>query len=232
MSLRRPLTTVVVAAALGSAVLSGCSVAGTGAQPGAAARVGDETISMERVDDVADSLCEVLLSDARQEAQVYPGSVLRNAAHTGLVMREMGEQILEEHGAEVPDGAVSDLDRLRRTYGSADPEDLETALPAFVGGEYLQAVFVAVGREELGEEATDEQALTAGVELARAWQDEQDLETNPALDAVRIGETSFETERDAVSVAVSDAARDATDPESGAERAASLPASQTCRAED
>ncbi len=232
MSQRHPLTRRASTSRLAlpvvlAAVLSGCGVADTTAfRPGVAAAIEGETVRVDEVDEVADSLCRVLQSDPRFEGQGVASSQLRNAAARGLTLHAMGEQLLEEYDVDLPEGQDHGAEQLRLSYGSAAPEDLRAATPAFTGDQYLYDVLVALGADETGSAEDQEAALRAGVERARAWQQQADIQVNPAFDAVEIGEQEVLTSRNELSVATSEYATGAA----GADEAwsASLPESQRC----
>lgn len=226
MSLRRPLAAVALAASV--LALTGCGVTGTGFQPGQAASINGESISVAEVDDVAASLCEVLKSDPRFEGQVVSGTSLRSAAERGLALRIMSDQLIEEYDVTLPDSASDGSDQYRLSYGSADPDDLDTAEPAFTGDQYFSNVLLALGTQEAGEDAGQEAIIAAGVERIQAWQDASDIETNPSFDAIEVGDDQILTTRDDLSVATSDFAVEASAAEAPEGFAAGLPESQRC----
>lgn len=228
MSLRRPLTAVLAASALvGSGLLSGCGVSGTQFYPGEAARIDGDVITVGEVDEAAAGMCEVLTTDPRLEGQVFSGATIRNAAERGLVLRQIGVELLDEYDIEtIPDDIDDGANAIRDNYRDADEGAIEAALPAFTGDQFLFGVLLLIGRDEVGEEASEEEAVAAGVQRAQAWQESADIEINPAFDAIEIGDEQVLTSRDDVSVAVSDfAVSAATDVDGGA---ADLPESQRC----
>jgi hypothetical protein len=223
VSLRRPLAVVLAVSVVG---LTGCGVTDAVSRPGEAVRINDESISLAEVDDVAGAVCAVLRTSPQEAANVYSGSQLRTAAEQGLALRMMGDQLLEDYDLELPSTADDGAGRVRSTYGAADPEDLEAAMPAFTGTQHFSNVLIALGTEELGPDAGD-RALAAGVEKAQEWQAEADIDTNPLLTSLEIGAESILAERDDLSVAVSDAAVQASGDDAAA-GAADLPESQRC----
>lgn len=224
MSLRTPLAVVLAVSVVG---LTGCGVTDAASRPGEAVRINDESISLAEVDDVAAAVCAVLRTSPQESGSVYSGTQLRTAAEQGLALRLMGDQLLEDFDLELPPATTDGAERVRSTYGAADPDDLETAMPAFTGTQHFSNVLVALGTEELGPDAGD-QALSAGVERAQEWQADADIETNPLLPSLEIGADSILAERDDLSVAVSDAAKQAGAQDAAAADPADLPASQRC----
>lgn len=244
MSQRHPLTRtarrtrplgrpgVLAATAVLGVVLSGCGVTDTQFRPGVALDVNGRTISEQRVDDVTTSLCAVLTSTTQLDGQDIANVQLRNAALRGLALQEMGEQMLAYYGAELPADQDFGEDQAALSYGTADPEDLETAMPTFTGDQYLYAVLVAIGQDEVGEDGEETAALEAGVKRAQEWQEQADIRTSPAFESLEIGADRIVTARDDLSVAASDFAKQAiAPPEEGAgtqEWVADLPESQRC----
>lgn len=230
MTVRRPLAALfVVPVVLTTGVLAGCGVTETALRPGVAVEVGDEVVTVKQVDEVADGLCEVLKSDPAFDGRHYRTSSLRNAALRGLTLGVMADQISAEYDVPLPAGDFG-ADQVALQFGQAEADDLEAAMPAFTGDQKIRAVLVALGRDELGARTEENEAITAGVERAQEWQQRTDVDTNPAFEALSIGDTAVEAARDDLSVAVSDFAKTAADP--AAQEAGSdpgeLPESQRC----
>ena len=225
MSLRRPLAVVLAVSVL---ALSGCGLTGTDFQPGEAASINGTTITVDEVDDVATSVCAVLTSDPRFDGQVISGASLRSAAERGLALEVMADQLVEDYDLDLPASTSDGSDEYRLSYGSADPDDVETAEPVFTSDQYLSNVLVALGTQEAGGEAGQEAIIAAGVKKVQAWQDSSDIETNPSFTAIEIGDDQILTVRDDLSVATSDFAVDASAAEAPEGFAAKLPESQRC----
>jgi hypothetical protein len=226
VSLRRPLAAVLAVSTL---ALTGCGLNGTGFQPGEAISIDGESLSVSRVDDVAAALCSVLQSSAQQEGTVLSGTQLRSAAEQGLALGIVGDQLLDAYDLELPASSDDGADQVRLSYGDADPDDLETALPAFVGGQHFNNVLTVLGTDEVGDDADQAAVVAAGVERAQAWQADADIETNPLFESFEIGDEQVVSERDDLSVAVSDFAASAVSTEDTG-YTGGLPASQRCAA--
>lgn len=228
MSLRRPLAAVLAVSVL---ALAGCGVAdGGGLQAGQAARINDVTISASAVDDAAEGLCGVVRSTSSQEGTTLSGAQLRTIAEQGIALRVMGEQMLEAYDVSMPMSADDAEAQARQDFADADPDALEAALPALVGTTYFNNVLVALGQDEAGASAGQEAVLAAGVQRAQAWQEDADIETNPLFTSLEIGDDQILSERDSLSVAVSDFAADASEATQPEGFAADLPESQRCSA--
>jgi hypothetical protein len=235
---RRPLVSLA-AAVVPLVLLSGCGAVGTDLRPGAAAVVDDEVVSMSEVEDVTDSLCTVLVSQSSAAASDQPGApaasypmgVVRAAAQRGLALNIVADRIAEEQGLDVSEDLEAGIATVRNAYQGVDPALLEEALPGFTGDGHLDLVLTAWGREDLGEQASEEEARARGYELGAEWADEHGLESNPVFDSLQIGEGGVAAAREDLSVPASDWARMAAAPASQAEVTEvtrELPANQRC----
>ncbi|WP_122816545.1 hypothetical protein [Nocardioides pantholopis] len=230
---RRPLTSLL-ACAVGVAALAGCGAAGVELHPGAAAVVGDRTVSLADVDERTDELCAVLVTapQVAQQPADYPLGVLRTAVQRGLALDLMADQLAEEYDVDVSVELEAGTESVRAAYPNAEPDQLEAALPAFVGDGHLDLVLVAIGEQDLGAGTDQEAARARGYELGRAWAEENGLESSPAFEQLTLGEDAVEAARDELSVPASDWARRAAAPENAGEAAAAtadLPADQRCQ---
>ncbi|WP_166389575.1 hypothetical protein [Nocardioides ochotonae] len=234
--MRRPLVSLA-AAVVPLVLLSGCGAVGTDLRPGAAAVVDDEVVSMSEVEDVSDSLCTVLVSQTAPgaapgaPAASYPMGVVRAAAQRGLALNIVADRIAAEQGIDVSEDLDAGIATVRNAYQGVDPALLEEAMPGFTGDGHLDLVLTAWGREDLGEQATEEEARARGYELGAEWADEHGLESNPVFDSLEIGEGGVAAAREDLSVPASDWARMAATPASQAEVAEvtrGLPANQLC----
>ena len=244
MSPRQPLArrvptrpVLLAAGAVLAAAVSGCGVTDTEFRPGLAAKVDDRTVRLSEVEHTADSLCRVLQSDTRFAGQEVARSQLGNAAARGLAVTALADELVEDHDLELPDDVDHGREQVELAYGIAAEEDVEGAMPAFIGDNYLYDVLLALGDDDSSTLEDDEKSLAAGVEVAARWQEEHDIEVNPAFEQVRLdpealtgpdGVTQLPvtTSRDDLSVADSEFAQEAQAGE--AAWAATLPASQRC----
>jgi hypothetical protein len=222
----RPLAAVLAVSVL---ALTGCGVAdGGGLQAGQAAQINDETISASEVDDAAQGICGLIRSSASQEGTVLSGAQLRTIAEQGIALQVMGRQMLEAYDVSLPATADDGEAALAQNYPDADPDVLEAAAPALTGSQYFNNVLVALGQDEAGATAGQEEIIAAGVQRAQDWQADADIETNPRFTSLEIGDDQIISERDSLSVAVSTFAKAASEAEQPEGFADALPASQRC----
>src|SRR3954471_21792474 len=81
-------------------VLSGCGVAGTQFHPGVAARVGDETISTDHVDELTSLYCSAIEEQVSTGGQALPLAGLKSAIAAQLALRSAAEQLADDHDVE------------------------------------------------------------------------------------------------------------------------------------
>lgn len=228
MSLRRPLAAVLSVSVL---ALTGCGVAdGGGLQAGQAAQINGETISASEVDDAAQGICGVIRSSASQEGTVLSGAQLRTIAEQGIALQVMGQQMLDAYDVSLPATAEDAEAQARQQFADADPDALEAAMPALVGTSFFNSVLDALGQDVAGASAGQDAILAAGVQRAQDWQEGADIETSPLFASLEIGNDQILSERDSLSVAVSEFAADASEATQPEGFAADLPESQRCSA--
>ena len=217
------LAGLATAVTLVATLVGGCGAA----RPGVAAEVGDDTITVDQVDELAADLCslqEAVPEDAANRAPATSGVAARDGAMQALLLRSIADQMAAEHGVTADEDFQAQVDQTRLQYGGIDEELIEAGLPAYTAIAYFINIMRQVG-EKTGD-ASGDQALVAGIQEAQKWQKDHPIETNPMFGSFKIGNQEIESERDDVAFPVSKIAKDA---ESGSEDyVASLPESQRC----
>jgi hypothetical protein len=242
---RRSLGGVAVVAIAGLA-LSGCGVANQGLRPGLAAQVGDATVDLDTVDDNAANLCDMITFLAESGASSgVPGAVVRDNALRYAVLREMGDQLGDEYDVQAGDDYRDSLDRNESQLSELGVSQgvLDDVVPTLSSGDYFLDIVQQIGWEKLGMNPdldTNNEGISEGLKVAKAWEDEHGLEVNPRFADMSIGDLDqiVTSELDELSVPVSDFAKQAlvqinpADPNAPAEPDTtyldSLPASQRC----
>jgi hypothetical protein len=204
-------------------VLGGCGAA----TPGVAAEVGDDTITVGEVDELAASVCAVqeeLPDQSTPQAQTTSGLTARDGALQSLVLRSIADQMADDYGLTTDQDYRAQVDQARTQLRTVDDEKVEAALPAYTAIPYFINIMRQVGEENGA--ANSEQALAEGVKQAQEWQSDNPVRTNPMFGSFNIGDQEIESDRDDLAFPVSSTAKDA---ESGsADYFASLPESQRC----
>jgi hypothetical protein len=205
------------------ALLSGCGAA----QPGVAAEVGQDTITVDEVDALTARLCAVQeeIPENPNVPDVVSGGTARNSAMQALILRSIADQMAADYGVEAGADFQGQVDRLRLQLGTVDEDKLEAALPAYTSLAYFLDIMRQIG-ETTDNSLSGDAALTAGIERARTWEKDHGIETNPMFGSFSIGEQEIESERSDLAFAVSESAKSADEGADG--YAASLPESQRC----
>ena len=82
-------------------------------------------------------------------------------------------------------------------------------MPAYTSGAYFVSILRQIGAEESGADQDSDEALAAGIQVAQQWEDDNEIETNPAFDSFSIGDSSIESERSDLARAAGDTAKGA-----------------------
>ena len=209
-------------------VMSAC-----GTHPGAAAVVGSERISNDRVDEVASALCAAQSGGGQAAAQQDLASRgARQGALDVLLNSTLSRQYGESQGVEpdqeqVGEALAANAQNLA-TLPKAHREVFRDVLRDYAEG---QLMLIEVGRRKLAEEgkqgADEQQAVGEGTRLRNAWAAKNvDIAVDP-----RFGEYSKNqllAKSGSLSVAQSSRATDGDSPNPSQGWVASLPASQKC----
>lgn len=204
--------------------LTGCGAI----QPGTAVEVGDESISLNRVDQVAGDFCTAIEPQLDGQAQTLPNGFIRGGIAGTLALRSAAEQVAEEYGV--------DPETERYKFARAEiersveglPEDVRDSVVEVQGTTaYLEAVQAAVGEQQLGGQGEYEEFVNAGAEVVAAWIDESHVEFDPSLNT-SIDGGAITSVDGAVSYAVSERALAGLEAEPNPMAARQLPATHRC----
>ena len=224
MSKSRTLAPVMAGMVGLALTLTGCGAA----QPGTAAEVGDETISLARVDEVSTDFCAAVEPQLEGQAETIPHGYFRGGIAGTLALRSAADQISEEYGVTADsEQYLQSLSELRQGV-EAVPEDLrDSVIEVESAPAYVEAVQAAVGEAVLDGVGEYEDFVAAGTEEFEAWIAENGIEFDPSLNTV-IKDGAISTADQSLSFAVSEKAKAglATEPESVATRR--LTDSQRC----
>jgi hypothetical protein len=219
---RRALTAAATALCLT------CLTACGSASPGVAARVGDDRISAQKVDDFAEALCA--LGQQPGGGGGTPAKASRQLALQILLSDALAEKVTDVDAADraAVEAVVQQLSAGRASV----PDDVKDTFDEVVQ-EYSRAqnALVALGRRSLQEagqkgQITDNDAFAEGQRLQAAYAKKADIEVDPRFGTIVDG--VFKPGDGSLSVPVSDLAvqGDAKQPDAGF--IAQLPAAQKC----
>lgn len=227
--LRSRTTTTWAGLALVSTVLLSSCGSAPAFSPGVAARVGDETISVNTVDEVSESYCAA--AERQFEAgQALAQHYLRGQVAGNLTLRSAAEQFAEEAGvtadAEYDEAVAAAEESLVGT-----PDDEVQALIDVQGAStYAGAVQLAAGQailDEQGGAGGENAARAAGQEAFLAWLDDHTVEINPVF-SVAITDGQASPTDTSISFGLSQVVEQADASEPDSAYAAALPAPQRC----
>ncbi|QZY29816.1 hypothetical protein [Nocardioides coralli] len=206
--------------------LTGC--AGAGMHPGVAVQVGEESITMAEVDEIAVDFCDAVTPQLEQQAETVPNAYFRGGIAGTLALRSIADQVAEDYGITL-DGEdyTAQLAQIRRGVAGLPEEVRESVLVVDSAPLYVEEVQASVGEVVLEGEGDRQAFLAAGQEEFATWVAENEVEFDPSLNTVA-GEGTIRNEDRSLSFAVSETARSGNAAEPNAVLARRLPSTQRC----
>lgn len=225
----------LVGLALGALALTGCGPT-LGINPGAAAVVGDRSLSMNKIDSTATLYCEAYAPVLKTQAPTgVPMRYFRQNVAANLTERLLGEQLAAAYDVQPSSEYAAAVANLRKQFAQASSAARDAGIEVEGGDPYLKTVQVSIGRKLLAESGqaspTVQEAFARGQVATQDWLKNHDVKVDPSLGVtVDNGIVSFK--RDQTSFPVSTLATlGMANPSSGPDPTytATLPASQVCR---
>jgi hypothetical protein len=217
-------TRSLIGLALASTVLlTGCNASGW--NPGVAAHVAGETITLAEVQDTTSSYCEAVETQLEEGSAVANGVVSAQVAGS-LALRSAAEQWAALEGLEPDESFETQADALDQALAGLSEEQQEAVRSVNLAQPYLTALELAYGQQQ-DSGADDEAATQAGQEAFADWLDGEDVRIDPRYTVTIDGGTLGRTTTD-ISLPVSDLAKKAVSGEPDETYAAGLPSSQRC----
>ncbi len=223
-------TLVAVLALTSAGMLSGCA----GAQPGVAAQVGDETISVSEVNRLSDGYCAAYERQLKGDGTVLPMEVVTTNVVQTLTMTAIARQLADDYDVTPSATYEENLANLEQAGDALADDAGEAKVTVESGIAYVNDILEQIGRKTLAEDGvTDpsvEDATARGKELLSTWIAVNDPEIDPqyGLKLVQLQPEFVDT---TVSFPASDTAKQgALEPgaEDQAAYAKTLPESQRC----
>ncbi|HWI43244.1 MAG TPA: hypothetical protein VNS81_06455 [Nocardioides sp.] len=222
------LTTVSVLAAV-AALSSGCGVTDGGPHPGVAARLGGDTLSMQKVDDAVDDYCTLRAS--HPDAQPAARSEIRTEFVLGWAQATAVDHLAPDYDVALPPKSIdrAKVDAAWGELGTIDEDNYDTFEWLTWIQERLTTPVESLGsrklEEENGESQVGQPAIDRGIALVGEWLTDHEPELNPVFGV--LDEKTGKFRGDALSVPVSkQATAGAGDQDAAA--IAKLPADQRC----
>jgi len=194
------------AALVGAVALSGCGVTGTDIRPGVAAKVGDDSITVQEVDETASGVCAYFKDDETD----IPLAFYRSQILQVLVREAATRQVVSDVGAKLAAGYDDAAKQVVENYADLPAAQREAFVKIDTAAAYIHygelAAALAVG-ESTGETAVSPQeASEQGATLIQEWLLGEDVELNPMFGVVLGEDGALNGGDTSLSVAVSDEA--------------------------
>jgi hypothetical protein len=218
--------------ALAGLVLSSCGAA-TGLHPGSAVVVGDESLSMSKINTTTQRYCEAYTPQITQSNQRVPMRFLRQFVAASLSQRLLGEQLAAEYDVQPTSQYAEQVTKVSQPFASAAPELRDAVVDVEAGNPYLQTVQVAVGDKlltEAGEPTTNTKAaLQRGQVATTDWLKDHSISVDPVF-GVAVDGGQFKASPDSTSYPLSTLASQGavSSGQPDPDYTAALPASAVC----
>ena len=185
MSSRQPGRSVGLAGlAAAGLVLSGCG-ASMGIHPGAAAVIGDETISMNRIDTTTTRYCQAYEPQISQQSQRVPMRYLRQFVAANLSQRLLGQQLAAAYDVQPTSAYTQQVTKVEQQFASSSSTLRDAVVDVEAGGTYLSDVQVAIGQKLLAASGTSaptaKAALQRGQVATQDWLKSHSISIDPVF---------------------------------------------------
>jgi hypothetical protein len=205
---RRPAALAAVVAA--GLVLTGCG-SSLGIHPGSAEIVGDQRVSLAKIDDTSALYCKALVaSQQSQSSQSQSGPIamgyLRSYVAAGLAKRALGDQLASAYSVEPASGYQQQVSQLKSALASAPADQRDAVIEVYASDAYLQNVQVAIGQKASGQSGSStaelKAAQQAGQVATQDWLAHHKSYLDPVL-GLSVNGGSFTNKQDQTSYPVS-----------------------------
>ena len=231
---------VVAVSALAALLLSGCG-SSLGIHPGAAAVIGDQTVSMNKIDDTTTLYCRAYVTSARQSQQGQSGpeplGLFRSFVASGLAKRALGSALADQYGVQPASGYQSQVSQIQQALATAPLDQQQAVIDVAASDAYLQNVQVSIGQQLTGDEGTADADVKANLQRGQVatqdWLKDHDTFIDPVF-GISVDGGKFSRAQDQTSYALSSLAKggvEAFTSQQGppASYTSALPASQICQ---
>jgi peptidyl-prolyl cis-trans isomerase SurA len=204
---RRPGIAVVVAVA--SLFLTGCG-SSVGIHPGAAIFVGEQTLSMNKVDDTATLYCRAYVTQSQQSQQGQSGPIpmgtFRSYVASSLAKRLVGKELADQYAVQPAPGYQSAVSQIDQALASTPADERNAVVDVATADAYLRNVQVAIGQQLTGNEGLSNSDVKAaqerGAVATEEWLNDHDVKIDPVY-GVAVDGGAFTPHRDQTSYPLS-----------------------------
>ena len=166
-------------AAVAALSLSGCGAS----QPGAAAKVGDQTVTASDVNRLTDGYCAAFEPQFKADGTVLPMQVVRGYVAGTMTVNAAAQQLAASYGITEPEGYVEATKNLETQAAGLPAAHRDEVLEVENAGAYTNAVETQVGGLLLADEgktdADDATKASRGREAMQEWLGENHADVNP-----------------------------------------------------
>ena len=162
---------------LGLAVVAGLLSACGAVNPGAAAVVNGERISMQTADDAARTFCQVNMV-GQPEGSATDNSQMRLQALASLIISEVADQVAKEEGIKVnvDDELPAEFVAFRDSLNASDRAAFDSIYKANIR---MGAIATELGRAAAPDEKNPDALAQIGMQVLQKSLAEQDIEIDP-----------------------------------------------------
>jgi hypothetical protein len=204
---RRPL--VLTGLALTGLVLTGCG-SSLGIHPGAAAVVGDRSVSMSKIDDTATLFCRAYVAQSQQSQQGQSGPLpmgsFRSYAAASLSKRLLGQELADQYAVQPAAGYQAQVSQYEQALASSPADQRDAVVQVAAADAYLQNVQIAIGQQLTGNEGQSsadlKAALARGKVATQDWLNDHDAFIDPVF-GVSVADGAFTPQREQTSYPLS-----------------------------
>jgi hypothetical protein len=226
------LKRVVVVAVPCLLLLSGCGVAETQFNPGVAVRVGDETISTDRVDSLTSGFCDAVEDQIASGGQSFPLALFKRGIVSQLALQSAAEQLAEDFDVTPGDAYQAELARIESEAEGLSESGRDEYVEVQATVPYLSDVLTQIGAKLLAEEGEAEPTVdfqeARGRDELAAWVEREGVTFDPRY-GTEVVEGQPQPVDTSLTYAFSDGAKlGSTEGEPDPNYVASLPLSATC----
>jgi hypothetical protein len=166
-------------------LLSGCGVAGTEFNPGVAVRVGDETISTDRIDELTSRYCGAVEEQVVAGGQSIPLAGFKGAIAAQLALKSAAEQIADDFGVSLSSEYRTQLTQIVQQADSSGYEGDER--DAYIEVQSTQPLYIdlltQVGGILLADEGEEDPTIdfqqARGQDELAAWSEREGVSFDP-----------------------------------------------------
>ena len=206
---QRRATAVGASATAVALLLSGCG-SSLGIHPGAAATVGDRTVSMSKIDDDTTLYCKAYVTSSRQSQQSQSGPIplglFRSYVASSLANRLLGQELADQYAVQPASGYQQQVSQIQQALSSAPDDQRQAVIDVAASDAFLQNVQVAIGQQLTGNTGSTNDDLKAALQRGQVatqeWLAHHSFDVDPVL-GVTLQDGQVTVVRDQTSVPVS-----------------------------